>query len=104
MHSLGNSPPGEVALDRAQLEQSFRLTRIGVARRRLCLSRPLATGSATYRRRTVFVLEVDLDVGERSVRGFGEASPLSEWAGSVTEDRSRPSSGSIRSRVSRRRT
>ena len=70
----------------ALLELPFRLKRVAVTKHRLRLARALVTGSATYRVRQVNLLEVQLLVGRRAARGFGEASPLAEWGGPLDVD------------------
>lgn len=77
-------------MSNAVLDQPFRFKRIDLTRRRLRLSRPLVTGSATYRERSVNLLAVRIQVDRRTSLGFGEASPLAEWGGSADID---PASG-----------
>ncbi|MGK7294376.1 MAG: o-succinylbenzoate synthase [Candidatus Wenzhouxiangella sp. M2_3B_020] len=63
----------------------FRLTELRADIRRLALADRLVTGSATYARREIVLVRVDLETGGRTVRGFGEASPLPGWSHETPE-------------------
>lgn len=61
------------------LNRSFRLLRVRADRRRLRLSEPLATASATYRDRDVLLLHATVSIDGRESAGWGEASSLPDY-------------------------
>lgn len=68
------------------MNTSFTLERLDHRQLELALSKPLLTSSARYSTRSVLLIRAQIRVGDRTVEGFGEASPLPGWSDETVGD------------------